>query len=113
MTYEIDEFNIGRFNVGNDVPFAAGEVVVKSLLKHGKLNVSAIALDKDAKIPEHQVEAVAMALVLEGTVEFTVKGNPEVLKKDDYVVMEPNTPHSLHALEPTRILLIRDLDNAK
>ena len=108
MTYEIDEFNAGRFNVADLVPFTTGEVVVKALLKNGKLNVSAIALDKGATIPEHQVTAIAMAIVLEGSVEFTVNGTPELLKKNDYVVMEPNTPHSLHALEPTRILLIRN-----
>lgn len=113
MTYEIDEFNAGRFNVAESVPFATGEVVMKSLLKHGKLNVSAIALDKDAKIPQHQVEAVAMAFVLEGMVEFTVNGSPEILEKNDYIVMETNTPHSLKALEPTRILLIRDQADVK
>ena len=108
MTYDISEFAAGRFNVADAIPYAQGEVVVKPIMKTGQLNVSVLALDKDAKVPVHQVTANVMALVLEGQVDFNVDGTPGILKKDQYVTMLPDTPHSLHALEPTKILLIRD-----
>ena len=113
MTYDMNDLTTVDYNVANTVPYADGQVVAKTIMKSGKLDVRVIALDKDSNIPTHHVDADVLAMVLEGEIDFNVDGNSVVLKKDDYITMEPDTPHSLHALERSKFLLIRNFVKEK
>lgn len=113
MTYDMNDLTTVDFNVADAVPYADGEVVAKTIMKSGKLDVRVLALDSGKDIPTHHVDADVLALVLEGRIDFNVDGASTVLKKDDYITMEPNTPHSLHALERSKFLLIRNFKTEK
>ena len=48
--------------------------------------------------------------MLEGEARFIIEGEPKTLKTGDAVVMEAGTPHSVHAVADSKIMLVK-IDN--
>ena len=55
----------------------------------------------------HTAPAVAVVQILEGVCAFTLNGEEHMLNAGDYLVMQPDTPHSLRAPERFKMLLTK------
>lgn len=86
-------------------PIAEGGIVSKPLTDGQGMRQILFAMDGGQIISEHRAPYVATVLVLDGRLKFTVAGGTRVMTAHDWLVMPPNEPHDLEAIEPTRFLL--------
>ena len=68
--------------------------------------VTLFAFDASQELSEHSTAFDALVLVLEGALSLTIGGTPTTAVPGTIVRMPANVPHAVHALEPTRMLLI-------
>lgn len=94
------------FRLGSQIEYETGHVVRKDLISAKGGGVSMLAFDKEVKIDVHSVPFAVMVQVVEGAFEFSIEDNLHYLKKNDAVVMPPNTLHAVKALEQGKIMLI-------
>lgn len=73
--------------------------------KHGAAVL--VALRKGAVIDTHSVDAMAIATVLEGSVNFVVEGSSHAMSACDSMVMAPGTPHKVEATADAKIYLVK------
>ncbi len=55
---------------------------------------------------DHQVRERALILILQGSVTCTSGADPGTCVEGTPTVFEPGEPHTLRALQPTRLLLV-------
>ena len=68
--------------------------------------VTLFAFDGGQELSEHSTAFDALVLVLEGALKLTIGGKPTTAVPGTIVRMPANVSHAVHALEPTRMLLI-------
>jgi quercetin dioxygenase-like cupin family protein len=68
--------------------------------------VTVFAFDKGQGLSEHTAPFDAMVLVFEGKAEITISGAMHQVQKGEAIIMPANEPHSLHAPEPFKMMLI-------
>lgn len=86
-------------------PIVQGAIVSKPLLNLPQGRAVLFAMDTGQIISEHKAPYVATVHILEGRLRFEVEGQTREMTQNDWLVMPPNAPHALTALEPTRFLL--------
>ncbi len=86
-------------------PIVAGANVSKPLLNLLEGKVVLFAMDAGQEISEHRAPFTATVHVLEGRLLFGVGSEEREMGPHAWLVMPPNAPHRLRALEPTRFLL--------
>ena len=86
-------------------PIADDATVSKPLLNLPSLKVILFAMDAGQSISEHRAPYVATVHVLDGRLRFGVGGESREIAANDWLVMPPDAPHDLDAIEPTRFLL--------
>lgn len=91
----------------DELGYTPGTVARKIIAKNNSGIVILMAFDKDAEIGTHTAPAVALVQILEGTCAFTIDGKEQLLHTGDYLVMEPDTVHSLRAPERFKMLLTK------
>lgn len=91
----------------DQVEFNDQHVVFKPICvtKHGEALL--VAAKAGQNIPEHSVDAMAIATVVEGAVDFTVEGTVHAMNAGDSIVLAPGTKHSLHAKDDFKIYLAK------
>ena len=82
-------------------------VKTKKLLSHGNFNVTLISIEKGTELPTHVADSDAVVLVVEGKVIFTIEGKEHELGLNDMYEFSKDVPHSLKALENSKILLTK------
>ena len=87
------------------VSYQAGSVVSREIVSQKTGTVTAFAFDEGQGLSEHTAPFDALVLVLEGTAEITIGGEPRLFRKDDLVLMPANVPHALKAVERFKMLL--------
>ena len=104
-----------RANLAELCPVAEGSVVSKPLIDTGSLKEILFAMDAGQEISQHRAPYVATVLVLAGRLRFGVAGESREMTVGDWLVMPPDEPHDLTALEPTRFLLalVKGSDTSK
>ncbi|HKI92479.1 MAG TPA: AraC family ligand binding domain-containing protein [Gaiellaceae bacterium] len=65
-----------------------------------------IDLAQDEEMGDHQVRERAMVQVLQGSVTCTSGADTATCAEGTLIVFEPGEPHTLRALQPTRLLLV-------
>ncbi len=65
-----------------------------------------IDLEQDEELGDHQVRERALVQVLQGSVECTSGADTATCVEDTLIVFEPGEPHTLRALQPTRLFLV-------
>lgn len=86
-------------------PIVPGANVSKPLLNLPEGKLVLFAMDAGQEISDHHAPFIATVHVLEGRLLFGVAGKDREMGPSDWLVMPPNAPHRLRALEPTRFLL--------
>ncbi len=66
-----------------------------------------MALSKGEHLDPHMAAENAFVQVLEGRVDFAIKGKQHVMKEGDALLMEPGTEHSVVAVENSKLLLTK------
>jgi len=87
------------------IDIASGAIVSKALLDTGPFKQILFAMDAEQDISQHKAPFVATVQVLSGRLRFGIDGTDRQMQANDWVLMKPNEPHDLTALEPTRFLL--------
>lgn len=73
--------------------------------KHGEALL--IALKGGQAIDQHSVDAMAIATVVEGSVNFTVEGSDHAMALCDSIVLAPGTVHAVKATADAKIYLVK------
>jgi len=93
-------------NVAGLISYQEGSVVSRTVIDKPNGTVTVFAFDKGQALSEHTAPFDAIVLVLDGEVEVSVSGNPNVVKPGEMIVMPANDPHALKALTPFKMMLI-------
>ncbi len=80
--------------------------IIKMILKKSQGNVVLFAFDKDQGLIEHSASSEALVYIIEGEIEFKIAGESYVLKQGDSLILPAKIPHSLFAINRTKMLLV-------
>ena len=83
-----------------------GAVVSRTLVERPTGTVTVFAFDAGQALSEHTAPFDALVQVLEGQLEITIGGAAANVPAGSAVVMPAHEPHSLTAVEATRLLLV-------
>ncbi len=86
-------------------PIVAGATVSRALLNTPDGRVIVFAMDAGQEMSEHRAPFMASVQVLDGRLKFGVDGKDREMRANDWLIMPPNAPHRLLAIEPTRFVL--------
>ena len=98
-------------NLAALVEYGTGSVVSRTIMKKEAGTVTLFAFDKGEGLSEHTTPYDALVFVIDGEAEITISGNPIYVKAGEMVIMPADEPHSVHAVERFKMVLvmIRDI----
>ena len=94
------------YNIVDLVAYQEGSVVSKTILDKNTGTVTLFAFAKGQGLSEHTTPFDAMVIVLDGTAEITIAGNPLTVKTGETIIMPANQPHALQADERFKMMLV-------
>jgi quercetin dioxygenase-like cupin family protein len=104
---ENNEFETGKeFLQTEVVEYATGAVVSRTIIKKPTGTVTVFAFDKGEGLSEHTAPFDAMVQVIDGTAEIFIDRKPHMLTTGQSIIMPASIPHSLHATERFKMVLI-------
>lgn len=92
-------------DVAAALPITAAATTSRSLVDNDRVRVVAFTFDTGEQLTEHTATMPVVVQLLTGTMRFEVAGSSHHLEVGDCVYLAPNAPHSLEALEPSRLTL--------
>ncbi|MFZ6032651.1 MULTISPECIES: cupin domain-containing protein [unclassified Melioribacter] len=99
-----DEIN--KVSLADSIAYQNGSIVSKQILKKTSGNITLFAFDKEESLTEHTSPYEAVAYVVEGEMEITIGGKVNNVKTGELIIMPPNIPHGLKAIDRSKLLLI-------
>jgi quercetin dioxygenase-like cupin family protein len=87
------------------IDIQTGAVVSRVIFSDNRMEVTVFGFDTGAGLSEHQASRAAIVQVTKGRLEFIADGEEHDAGPGFWLHMEPGTPHSLSAREPTVMLL--------
>ncbi len=90
----------------DQVDYAEGSVVSKTLIKGESSNITLFAFDQGQGLSEHTVPFDAFVMILDGKAELTIDGQSLVAQAGHTVVMPANIPHEVNAVEQFKMILV-------
>lgn len=85
----------------------APDAVVSRTLQRGKAgSLTVFAFDEGQALSEHTAPFDAHVIVLEGTVDLTIGGQPVRAEAGEIVLMPADVPHGLRAATSFKMLLV-------
>jgi quercetin dioxygenase-like cupin family protein len=93
------------WDVASTIDIQTGSVVSRVIFSDNGIEVTVFGFDAGAGLSEHQASRAAIVQVIKGRLEFTADGEQLDAGPGFWLHMEPGTPHSLAAREPTVMLL--------
>ncbi len=81
-------------------------IVSRTIFKDGQLKVIVFAFAAGQELSQHTASVPAVIQILEGECDLTVGDSSYPAQAGTWVHMDANTPHSLLARTPAKILLI-------
>lgn len=97
--------HVALIDVASAVDIQTGAVVSRVIFHDDRTEVTVFGFDAGEGLSEHQASRVAIVQVVKGRLEFTAEGEPLDAGPGFWLHMDPGTPHSLVAREPTVMLL--------
>lgn len=94
------------FNIADYVIYAEGSVISKTLIDKGIGSITLFSFDKGQGLSEHTSPFDAVVHILNGAAQITIGGEEKIVKAGEMIIMPANVPHSLHAAEQFKMLLI-------
>jgi quercetin dioxygenase-like cupin family protein len=98
---------IGRaLDLKNEIDYANGAVISKTLLKKKTGNITLFSFDTGQGLSEHTSPFDAVVQVVEGEGAFIIAGELQTVKEGEMIIMPANIPHDVQAAEqPFKMLL--------
>jgi len=94
------------FNLKDEISFADGAVISKTLLKKETGNITLFSFDTGQGLSEHTSPFDAVVQVVEGEGAFIIDGEMQTVKEGEMIIMPANIPHDVQAAEqPFKMLL--------
>jgi len=87
------------------IEIQTGAVVSRVIFRDGRSEVTVFGFDAGEGLSEHQASRSAIVQVVKGRLGFVADGEQLDAETGFWLHMEPGTPHSLIAREPTVMLL--------
>jgi quercetin dioxygenase-like cupin family protein len=88
------------------VDYADGSVVSRTLIQRPVGTVTLFSFDAGQGLSEHTAPFDALVQILDGKAEITIGGNLVPAEAGQAVLMPAGVPHSLHAAERFKMLLV-------
>jgi len=102
----MDELKGKVLNLKDEVVYADGAVISKTLLKKKTGNITLFSFDKGQGLSEHTSPFDAVVLVVEGEGAFIIDGEMKTAKEGEMIIMPANIPHDVQAADqPFKMLL--------
>jgi quercetin dioxygenase-like cupin family protein len=102
----MDELKGKALNLKDEISYADGAVISKTLLKKETGNITLFSFDKGQGLSEHTSPFDAVVQVVEGEGAFIIDGEMKTAKEGEMIIMPANTPHDVQAAEqPFKMLL--------
>ena len=93
------------WDVASTIDVQTGSVVSRVIFSDNRIEVTVFGFDAGAGLSEHQASRAAIVQITTGRLEFIADGERLAAGPGFWLHMEPGTPHSLTAREPTVMLL--------
>lgn len=93
-------------NFKDDIEYQTDSTIIKMVAKKSNGNIVLFAFDKDQGLIEHSASSDALVYIIEGEIEFTIAGEKYLLKEGDTLTLPAKIPHSLYAINRTKMLLV-------
>ncbi len=90
----------------NLVDYQENSVVSRQVIAQKTGTVTIFAFDQGEGLSEHTAPFDALVQVLEGEVEISIAGEPNIVKNGEMIIMPANKPHALKALSRFKMLLV-------
>ena len=93
------------FVAGDEVAYAKGAIVSKTVIKKVTGTITLFAFDKGEELSEHSAPFEALVQVLDGKGQITVGGKPHLLEAGHFILLPANVPHGVKAVESFKMML--------
>ena len=93
------------FNLVEDVLYAVGSVISKTLLKKDTGNVTLFSFDAGQGLSEHTAPFDAVVQVLDGEAQIRIGEKTATVGAGEMIIMPAGVPHALHAEKRFKMLL--------
>ncbi|MCX8106420.1 MAG: cupin domain-containing protein [Ignavibacterium album] len=80
-------------------------IVSRQIIKKPNGNITLFAFDKDESLTEHTSPYEALVQIVKGRMTITIGGKPFQVGEGEIILLPPDIPHGLVALEATVMLL--------
>lgn len=80
-------------------------IVSRQIIKKPNGNITLFAFDKDESLTEHTSPYEALVQIIKGRMTITIGGNPFQVAEGEIILLPPDIPHGLVALDKTIMLL--------
>jgi len=92
-------------NLSQLINIQTGSVVSKEILNKPSGTITLFAFDQGQGLSEHSAPYDAFVLAVDGSAEITVAGTMNIVNSGESILMPANSPHSLKATKPFKMLL--------
>jgi quercetin dioxygenase-like cupin family protein len=89
----------------DSIGYQSKSIVSKQIIKKPNGNVTLFAFGKNESLTEHTSPYEALVQIVEGKMTITIGGQPYDVEEGEFILLPPNIPHGLVALENTKMLL--------
>ncbi len=93
-------------NIKNDLIFNLSKPSILSLANHEHSRVFVVGLIKDQVLTKHTTPTPALLVVLQGVLQFTLKDEVIILKKEDVFHIPVHIEHEVMGMEDRNSFLI-------
>lgn len=87
------------------IQYQQSSIVSRQIVKKPNGNITLFAFDKDESLSEHTSPFEALVSIVEGSMKITIGGNPFTVEEGEILLLPPDIPHGLIALQKTKMLL--------
>ena len=88
------------------IDYQPGAIVSREILHKKTGSVTLFAFDADQGLSEHTAPFDALVSVLEGAVEVSIAGTPQLVQAGELIIMPANQPHALKAAGRFKMMLV-------
>ncbi len=92
-------------NLSKLINYQEGSVVSKEIINKPTGTVTLFSFDKGQGLSEHTAPYDALVVVIDGVAHITVDGQNYEVKMGEMLIMPANSPHSLKATQPFKMML--------
>ena len=101
----IDPANENVVSLADETKFAPNGIVSRTLLRTDTTRIVLFGFAEGQELTEHTSTQQAVIQILTGECEFSLAGQPRLLKAGDLLYMPPNLRHAVKATRPFSMLL--------